>query len=112
MTRTSVPAQVSGSVRSAFATPRKVASGPYIPPTRAIAPPVGHRPRQYAPPPAAALPGVPRCPAPPGVAAPGGPPSVRPRQGALFGPAGGAGQDALARRGLVLAEGGLGQDAR
>src|SRR5512132_2305790 len=39
MIRTSAPAQVPGSARSALGTPRKVASGPYIPPIRAIAPP-------------------------------------------------------------------------
>src|SRR5450755_466894 len=32
----SVPAQEAGSARSARGTPRKVASGPYIPPSRAI----------------------------------------------------------------------------
>src|SRR5512132_51401 len=39
MIRTSAPAQVPGSARSALGTPRKVASGPYIPPIRAMAPP-------------------------------------------------------------------------
>src|SRR4029077_4680651 len=36
MIMTSVPAQEAGSARSARATPRKVASGPYIPPSLVI----------------------------------------------------------------------------
>src|SRR6185312_17473775 len=61
----SVPAQLLGSARSALGTPRKVASGPYIPPSRAIAPPGDHQSRQYAtqhagrPAPLVMAPGVP-----------------------------------------------------
>src|SRR5580693_6076316 len=39
MIMTSVPAQDAGSSRSARGTPRNVASGPYILPSRAIGPP-------------------------------------------------------------------------
>src|SRR5580704_14968995 len=35
----SVPAHAAGSVRSARGTPRNVASGPYMPPSRAMGPP-------------------------------------------------------------------------
>src|ERR1039458_8636976 len=37
----SAPAQEAGSARSALGTPRNVASGPYIPPSRAMALPPG-----------------------------------------------------------------------
>src|SRR5579863_10298212 len=58
MISASAPAQVPGSARSARGTPRKVTSGPYIPPSRAIGASRLHDQRrgQYAP--AGQAPGV------------------------------------------------------
>src|SRR5215468_10883250 len=96
MIRTSAPAQVAGSARSALGTPRKVASGPYIPPIRAMTPPeiAGH---------VSMLPAPGEMPGATG-AAPGIPPAAGP---GLPGPD----QDPRRGRGLVLAGGDRGEDA-